>query len=120
MLLVLLRPHLCLGQFAVADVGSGHRIALQSKTDGLCADAAGAVQNPGGAVKAVSGKEVLQNHRLLLNGGLPVLKQLIVLRGQIVIKSLCNVHTRRSCSQVVFGLLYHGFPLRSRRRPESR
>ena len=90
--IVLRRALFCLGKLAVTDVRRGDSISQRRKADGLGADAAGTIQHAGRGVKSRLSKEAVQNDRLLLCGGLPVGKELIVLGGQRIVKSLCDVH----------------------------
>ena len=79
-------------------------ISLHSKTDRLCSDSTGTVQNMGGSVKSILCKKSVQNDSLLLYGSLPIKKQLIVLRSQAIIKGLCDIHDNTSLSNSYLSL----------------
>ena len=55
------------------------------------AAAAGAVEHPGRAVKAIVPEDPVQHQLLLPGGGLPILKELFIMRRQTVVKCLRDV-----------------------------
>ena len=81
-----------LEELGLADVRAGHVIAEGGQADGLGTDAAGTVEDPRGAVKAVLPKKAVQNGGLLAGTRLPVGKEAVILPCQAVIKALYNVH----------------------------
>ena len=89
---VALCAHFCLGEFTFTDVRGSDGIAHRGKADGLRTDAAGAIEDGCSGVKSLCAEQRIENHRLLLRSGLPIKKQLVVLGGQTVVKSLGNVH----------------------------
>ena len=94
--MVLFCPFSGLGKFHVADVGSRHAVTDGSKSDRLRSDPAGAVQNMGGSVKSVGGKDPVQKESLLLRGGLSIEEQLVIVGSQVIVKNLRNTHAANS------------------------
>ena len=85
-------------QFDIAYVRCSHLVAQRSNTDGLSAYSAGAIKNSGIAVEAAFGEKLVENQRLLMCSCLPIEKQLIIVSGKIIVKSLRDIHS--VCSRI--------------------